>query len=157
MVWARMAQAAVPTLDESGRYGTGHVLSEEYKRLHERGLQVLDVTLSGFRLAPAVEQQMVHQWRSAWLEHAAGERTTVEQLEVLAAESGRQHALLDHANALGSALRAEARVSVAAALQALLRASHDEILTDKRLHGSGSDELRAISALTKWVDSANDA
>ncbi len=156
MVWARLAQAAVPALDESGRYGKGHFLSEEYKRLHERGLQVMDVTLSGFRFAPAVEQQIVQQWRSAWLEHATGERNGVEQLEVLAAEAGRQRALLDHAGALSSALRAEPRISVAAALQALLRASHTEILTDERLHGRGGNELQAISALAKWADSTND-
>ena len=105
MVRARMTQAAVPILDEGGRYGKGHFLSEEFKRLSERGLRIMDVSLGGFRFAPAVEEQIVQQWRSSWLDTAAAERAHVEQLEVLAVEAGRQRAVLEHARALCSALR----------------------------------------------------
>lgn len=156
MVWARMALAAVPILDESGRYGTGHVLSEEFKRLRERGLRVLDVTIGGFRFAPAVEDQIVKHWQTTWLEAAAGERMHVEQLEALAGEAGGQRALLDHARTLGKALRAEPESTVPALLKALLLASHTEILTDEHLHGKGGEELLAISGLTKWLESTND-
>ena len=103
MVRARMTQAAVPILDEGGRYGRGHFLSEEFKRLNERGLRILDVTMGGFRFAPAVEDQIVRHWRTSWLDTAAAERVHVEQLEVLAVEAGKQRALLDHA--MGSVQR----------------------------------------------------
>jgi hypothetical protein len=156
MVRARMTQAAIPILDECGRYASGHLLSEEFKRLRERGLRILDVTISGCRFAPAVEDQIVRQWRTAWLETAAGERVHVEQLEVLAAEAGRQRALVDHARSLGRAVLAEPGSSVPAALKALLLASHGEILTDERLHGRGSAELLAIAGLAKWLESPND-
>jgi len=153
MVKARMTQAAVPILDECGRCLKGHVLSEEYKRLRERGLRILDVTLSGYRFDPAVEEQIVQQWRTAWLSNATSERAHVEQLEVLAAESGKQRALLEHAKVLEKAMRTESPASIPAALRILLQASHNEILTDERLHGRGSTELNALSELSKWVES----
>jgi hypothetical protein len=153
MVKARMTQAAVPILDECGRCLKGHVLSEEYKRLRERGLRILDVTLSGYRFDPAVEEQIVQQWRTAWLSNATSERAHVEQLEVLAAESGKQRALLEHAKVLEKAMRTESPASIPAALRILLLASHNEILTDERLHGRGSTELNALSELSKWVES----
>ena len=155
MVRARMVQRAVPILDEAGRYSRGHMLSEEFKRLRERGIRILDVTLSGFRFAPAVEEQIVRQWRTSWLETAAGEREHVQQLEVLAAEAGRQRALLEHARTLTKALRAEPTASVQAALKTLLLAAHGEILTDERLHGRGTEVLAEISGLAKWVESPN--
>ncbi|HET6846681.1 MAG TPA: hypothetical protein VFH29_07590 [Anaerolineales bacterium] len=153
MVRARMMFSAVPVLDESGRYSKGHVASEESRRLRERGIRVLDVAIRGLRFSPAVEDQLVQQWRTAWLDTATGERGHVEQLEVLAAEAGRQRALLEHAGILSKAVRAEPTTSVPAALKALLAASHAEILTDERLRGRGMQELLGIAGLAKWVES----
>jgi len=153
MVKARMMQAAVPILDECGRSVKGHVLSEEYKRLRERGLRILDVTLGGYRFDPGVEEQIVRQWRSAWFANATGERGRVEQLEALAAESGRQKALLEHASVLGRALITEPAASIPAVLRVLLQASHSELLTDERLHGLGRPELNLLSELSNWVES----
>jgi hypothetical protein len=154
MVKARMTMAAVPILDECGRCLKGHALSEEYKRLRERGLLILDVTFGGYRFDPAVEQQIVQQWRTAWLPNANRERVHIEQLEILAAESGKQQALLEHAKFLGRALRSDPPASIPAALRTLLQASHKEILTDERLHGQGGSELNALSELSKWVESS---
>lgn len=154
MVQARMTMAAVPILDECGRCVKGHALSEEYRRLKERGLRILDVTFGGYRFDPAVEAQIVQQWRTGWLPNATRERVHVEQLEALAAESGKQRALLEHASVLGRALQADPPASVPAAIRVLLQASHRELLTDERLHGRGNPELSALSELSKWVESA---
>jgi hypothetical protein len=154
MVRARMMQAAVPILDECGRYSKGHVLSEEHKRLRERGLRVLDVKLSGYRFDPAIEEHIVRQWTTAWLANGTRERAHVEQLEVLAAEAGKQRAVLEHAAVLASAVQSNSLPSVPAALKVLLKASHDELLTDERLHGGGNAELESLSDLSKWVESS---
>jgi hypothetical protein len=103
-----------------------------------------------------VERQIVQQWKSAWLANASSERDHVEQLEVLAAESGRQRSLLEHAAALGKALQSEPAASIPAALKILVQASHNEILTDDRLHGRGSTELNSLVELARWVDSPGD-
>ena len=153
MVRARMTQAAVPNLDECGRLLKGHIGSEEYRRLTERGLRILDVTLGGCRFDPAVEEQLVQQWRSGWLANASNERIHVEHLEVLATEAGKQQALLERANMLAGAIRTEAPASIPAALRAMLHASRSDILTDDRLHGRGSDMLDELSVLLKWIES----
>ena len=153
MVKARMTQAAVPILDECGRCLKGHVLSEEFKRLRERGLRILDVTLGGYRFDPAVEDQIVQQWRTAWLSNATNERAHVEQLEVLASEAGKQKAILEHARILARALRSEPAGAIPTALRTLLQASQNEILTDERLHGRGSTESNSLSELSKWTES----
>jgi hypothetical protein len=156
MVRARMMQAAVPILDDFGRPTRGHTISEEFKRLRERGLRILDVTLGGFRFDPAVEQQIVQQWRTAWLATATSDRGRVEQLELLAAQDGRQKALLEHAAVLARAVEAQKPSSIPATLKVLLRSAQHEILTDERLHGRGREELGSLSRLTKWVESAGD-
>lgn len=156
MVTARMTQAAVPILDECGRCLKGHVMSEEYERLKERGIQVLEVSLGGYRFDPAVEQQIVQQWKTGWLINAGSERAHVEQLELLAAESGRQQALLEHAKMLGAALKVENPSSVPDALRSLLRATQADLLADQRLHGRGAAELGALSDLAKWVEHSDD-
>jgi hypothetical protein len=156
MVKCRMTQASVAILDDSGRYLKSHAPSEEFKRLRERGLRILDVTLGGYRFDPAVEHQIVQQWKSAWLANASSERDHVEQLEVLAAESGRQRALLEHASVLGKALQSEPAASIPAALKILVQASHNEILTDDRLHGRGTPELTSLVELARWVESPSD-
>ena len=111
------------------------------------------MTLGGYRFDPAVEAQIVQQWKTAWLESASSERGHVEQLEVLAAEAGRQQALLEHAQILARALRAASLPSTPAALAILLKTSHDEILMDERLHGQGAEELGSLATLAKWVES----
>jgi hypothetical protein len=155
MVRTRMTQAAAPILDECGRYGKGHFSSEEYKRLRERGIRVLDVRLGAVRFAPMVEEQIVKHWKTSWLGNAAREKLHVEQLEALAGEAGKQQALIEHARVLGKALRTESGSAVTGLLRTLLLASHAEILTDERFHGRGEGELEAIAALAKWVDSPN--
>jgi len=156
MVKCRMMQASVAVLDESGRCLQSHAPSEEFRRLKERGVRIVDVTIGGFRFDPAVEGQIVQQWRSAWLANASGERDHVEQLEVLAAESGRQRALLEHAAVLGRSLLSEPLPSVPSALKVLIQASHAEILTDDRLHGRGSAALSSLDELVRWVESPAD-
>jgi hypothetical protein len=156
MVKCRMTQASVAVLDDSGRYLKSHAPSEEFKRLRERGLRILDVALGGYRFDPAVEGQIVQQWKSAWLANASSERDHVEQLEVLAAESGRQRAVLEHAAVLGKALQSEPAASIPAALKVLVQAAHNEILTDDRLHGRGGTELNSLVELARWVESPDD-
>jgi len=156
MVRCRMTQASVAALDDSGRYLKSHAPSEEFKRLRERGLRILDVTLGDYRFDPAVEIQIVQQWKSAWLANASGERDHVEQLEVLAAESGRQRALLEHAAVLGKAIQSEPAASIPAALKVLVQAAYNEILTDDRLHGRGGIELTSLVELARWAESPGD-
>lgn len=152
MVRARMMQAVVPILDDCGRLAKGHLESEEYRRLRERGLVVLSVSIEGLRFDPAVEAQIVQQWNTAWLANAGNDRRHVEQLELLAAQAGRQKALLEHAGRLAQALNTEEPSTIAAAVKTALLSTQNEILTDERIYGRAGRELDVLSQLLKWVE-----
>jgi hypothetical protein len=156
MMRARMMQAIVPILDECGRLIRGHILSEEHKRLRERGLSILDVTIEGLRFDPSVEDQIVQQWNTTWLANAEKDRRHVEQLEMLAEQAGRQDALLAHAGVLGQAILMEQPKTIGAAVKTLLRATQNEIRTDERLYGRAAEEADSISQVLKWTESSED-
>jgi muramidase (phage lysozyme) len=150
-----MMQAVVPILDECGRLVKGHVLSEEYKRIRERGLVVDDVMVESVRFEPAVEDQILQQWNTSWLANAAMDRRHVEQLEMLAGQAGRQRALLEHASALSTSLRTSEPPSVEAAVKNLIQSSQHEILADERISTHGGPEIESLSELLKWIDSGD--
>jgi hypothetical protein len=155
MMRERMTKAVVPILDDCGRLLKGHVPSEEFKRLKERGVSVLDVTIGGVRFDPAVENQIVQHWSTAWLATARNDGKRVEQLELLAIHAGRQQALLEHATALSEAVRRENPQTIPAAVGALLRSTQDDILTNERLSGRGGSELEKLSQILRWVETGN--
>ncbi len=153
MIKARMTQAAVPILDECGRLLEGHQLSPEFSKLKERGLEVADVTIDHVRFDPAVESQIVQLWNTDWLANAETERQQVEQLERLAAQGGRQRALLERAFALGRAIQQEKPAHVSAALRVLLRVTEAQIVSDQQLYARAASEAQGVSNLIRWVES----
>jgi hypothetical protein len=153
MIQRRMTQAAVPVLDECGRILEGHTISPEFRRLNERGLAVQKVTISGLRFDPSIEGQIVQLWNTGWLANAQAERQQVEQLERLAAQNGRQQALLEHALALSRAIERDKSSDMVTAVKTLLQATESEIVTDKRLFARAGAEAEAVSSLIRWVES----
>ena len=153
MVQKRMTQAAVPILDDCGRLVEGHTLSPEFKKLKERGLAVQDISLSGLRFDPSIEQQIIQLWNTGWLANAQAEQQQVEQLERLSAQNGRQSALLEHALALGSAIERDQPHDVVAAVKTLLQATGSRVVTDKRLYARAGTEVEAITDLVRWLES----
>jgi len=155
MMKERMTQAVVPILDDCGRLVKGHTPSEEFKRLKERGLAVLEVNIDGVRFDPAVEDQIVQHWSTAWLATARNDRRRVEQLELLAVHAGRQRALLEHAAALSEAIHAEDPKSIPSAVRTLLRSTQSDVLMDERLRGRGGNELEALSQILRWAEAGD--
>jgi hypothetical protein len=139
---------------DDGRHHTAlQTISPEFRRLNERGLAVQKVTISGLRFDPAIEGQIVQLWNTGWLANAQAERQQVEQLERLAAQNGRQQALLEHALALSRAIERDKSSDMVAAVKTLLQATESEIVTDKRLFARAGAEAEAVSSLIRWVES----
>jgi 23S rRNA pseudoU1915 N3-methylase RlmH len=133
MIKARMTQGLVPILDESGRLLDGQGVSEEYKKLQERGLKVVSVSIGGLRLPPAIEERSIKEWNANWLVNAQAERERIERRTAFVAEDGKQTALLDYAGDLSKSLVKERPRNLEAALLALLERSRNEIIRDDRL------------------------
>jgi hypothetical protein len=152
MIKARMTRAMVPVLDEYGRLAKGRMESEEYKRLKERGLVVLDVDIEAVHFDPEVENQIVRNWNTSWLGAAKDDRVHIEQLELLSMQAGRQTALLEHAGLLARGIEADEPKTVSSAVQSLLRSAHAAVLADERLSGRGRSELQALSQIQRWAE-----
>ncbi len=153
MVGRRMTRAAVPILDDCGRIVEGHTLSPEFRTLKERGLAIQDVTISNLRFDPSVERQIIDGWNTGWLTNAEKERQQVEQLERLAAQNGRQRALLEHGMHLGRAIQEDKPSSIGDAARALLKATQFEIVSDQQLYARADKEAATLSELIRWVES----
>ncbi len=152
MIKARLSQEIVVKLDECGRLTDNQQLSEEYKKLNERGIAVLGASVSSIYLDPGVESSLLARWRTSWLSNAMADRNRIERLNLAYIEQGRQKALLDHALSLSESLLKENTVNVPAAVKALLQGTETEIRGNDRLLGRVSNELETIQGLEKWVE-----
>ena len=152
MIKARLSQEIVVKLDECGRLTDNQQLSEEYKKLDERGIAVLGASVSSIYLDPGVESSLLARWRTSWLSNAMADRNRIERLNLAYIEQGRQKALLDHALSLSKSLLKENTANVPAAVKALLQGTESEIRGNDRLLGRVSTELETIQGLEKWVE-----
>ena len=152
MMKARLSQAIVVKLDDCGRIMDAQQISDEYKKLNERGIAVLSASVSAIYLSPAIENQLLSRWTTSWLSNAQADRTRLERLDLAYSEEGRHKALLDHANLLSETLNKESQGNVLAAVRALLQGTEAEIRANDRLLSRVGSELELLQDLEKWLE-----
>jgi 23S rRNA pseudoU1915 N3-methylase RlmH len=133
MIKARMTQTFVPVLDESGRAMEGHALSEEFRKLQERGLRVLSVSVGSLRLPPAIEERTIKEWNANWLVNAQMESKRIERRITFVREDAKQDALKEYAAELSQNLVKANPDTPDAALRILLERSRNSIIRDERV------------------------
>ena len=127
-------------------------MSDEYKTLNERGIAVLSASVGAIYLEPAIEQQLLNQWRTSWLSNAMADRNRIERLDLAYTEQARHNALLDHAQSLSQALARDNPGSVQAAVRTLLQATEAEIRGNDRILGRAGSDLDSLQGLEKWLE-----
>jgi len=152
MMKTRLSQAIVLKLDDCGRLTDGQQVSDEYKKLTERGIAVLGASVTAIYLDPVVEAQLLASWTTTWLSNARADRNRIERLNLAYTEQGRHQALLDHAFYLSEALNKDNPATASAAVKTLLQATEAEIHANDRLLGRVSSELDSLQGLQKWVE-----
>jgi hypothetical protein len=153
MLKARMSQAVIPKFDECGRLLEGHQISEEYRKLKNRGIAVLDAGVSALYFNPTVEAQLIERWTTNWLSNARIDRGRIERLNLAAAEKGRQSAVLGHALVLSEAINKDKPANISAAVKSLLQKTESEIRANDRLFSRINNELETLDSLSRWLDS----
>lgn len=133
MIKARMTQTLVPILDESGRLLEGHTLSNEFRKLQERGLKVVSVSVGNLRLPPTIEERTIKEWNANWLVNAQAESKRIERQTTFVTEDAKQTALRDYVGDLSRSLIKENPADLDSALLVLLERSRSEIIRDDRL------------------------
>ena len=80
MIKARMTEPKVVILDDSGKPGEDFLDSPEYELFQRRGIKVKSVSVSNLRFPPNIEDQLVRQWSTSWLDSAQAERNRIDRL-----------------------------------------------------------------------------
>jgi hypothetical protein len=111
----------------------GHALSEEFRKLQERGLRVLSVSVGSLRLPPAIEERTIKEWNANWLVNAQMESKRIERRITFVREDAKQDALKEYAAELSQNLVKANPDTPDAALRILLERSRNSIIRDERV------------------------
>ena len=152
MMKARLMEAAVAKLDECGRVLDGYDISDEYKKLKDKGIAISNVSINRLYFSQAVESQLLERWNTSWLANARSDRNRVERLNAGNAEKGRQKAILDHAFTLSQAVTGNNLPNISSAVKTLLQKTQTEIKMNDRLLSLMGRELESLEDLVKWVE-----
>ena len=154
MTKARMTQTFVAILDSSGRPAEGNVPSQEYKRLQERGLKIMSVSVNNLRFAPSIEERMIREWNANWLENAQAERERIARLDIFIREEGRRSALQEYTDKLSHSFLKENPSNIASAAKALLERSRNEIIRDDQLRRRVGSEIETLEEIIKSAETS---
>ncbi len=155
MIEERLTRPRTAKLDPNGQRISGWQDSREYNALHERGIQVLHASVSALRFQPQVEEQLVSNWSSTWLQNARAERERIETARSFAALSGQEAATREHAVEIASELRQqqERDADLRQVLRALLMRSRLLLVRSDRIHRRAINELQELEEVMQWVGS----
>ena len=153
LVKARMTEPLVEDLDSSGNpSGKPPHESDEFKVLQDRGIRVLNVSVGGFHFPPSIEDQLVRQWSTTWLDSAKAERKRIERLRSFVELDGQVDAVLTYAQSLSQHLNDVKPKDAKGTLKTLLLRSRDQLINDARMHRRASMEREELEELIQWVE-----
>jgi len=152
MIKARMTEAEVGMMDDSGQPGTGMLPSPEFELLRQRGIKVVAASVSNLRFPPNIEDQLVRQWSTTWLENAKAERDRIDRQRGFIELNGQVDAELKYAYSLSKNLLKHQPSKPKDTLKTLILRSRDELVSDDRLHRRGSTEREELENLLQWVE-----
>jgi hypothetical protein len=158
MVKARLMQAEVDRLNDTGKRAGGMHKSDEFKLLEARGLKVHNVSIGNLRLNPTVDEQLIKQWSANWLTNAKAESEQIDRKLNIIETSAREQALIKYAEVISSEINGLARKrqpeikdtlkTVLMRTRALIRSSEYSDQLRRRM----SLELQEIEDMIKWVE-----
>ncbi len=155
MIKQRLTSPVVAQLDPNGQRLAGWQDSREYKALKERGIRVISVNVSSLRFQPQVEDQLVSNWSSNWLQNARAERERIETARSFASLSGQERAILEHAVEMAGELRQQKQQDsgLRQVVRALLARSRLLLIRSDRMHRRAANELQELEEVMQWVES----
>jgi len=153
MIKLRMTQVDVPVLDDSGQPDNETHPSSEFQLLKDRGLKIIAVSVGGLRFSPAIEEQLIRQWSTTWLDNARAERDRIERQRSFAELDAGVEAFGTYAKSLSeNLLKDNPGRDLSATLKNLLLRTRDELVKDDRLHRRASMEREELETIIQWVE-----
>jgi len=150
----RLTQSAYFPFDNYGNQIKENLPSKEFELLKNRGIRMLDVSITNIRLPLQIEEELQTRWKTSWLDVANKERSFVEQEHALQALDGQNQGLMDYAYGaskyLGS-IQDNLKLNQKEILIALLQGNLDTIAQTPDLSAVLKNEYKDISDLIEWV------
>jgi hypothetical protein len=152
MVKARLTQAEVDILDDTGTRGQGLILSPEYRLLQNRGLKVLGVGIGDLRLDPEIEETIKRSWSATWLLNAKVESEQIERRRNIIESAGQEKAIRQYADLLSRDLIQKKPAGVKETLKALLMRTRTIIFKNDQLRRRMPAEQQELEDIIKWIE-----
>jgi hypothetical protein len=153
MVKARLTQAEVNIFDDTGKRGVGRIPCPEFSLLQNRGIKILNVSISTPRIHPKINEEILRNWEATWLANAKEEKNQIERLRTIIEATGQEHALLRYAYFLSRGLAKEKPKDLKETLKLLLMRSRLIIIKNDSLRRFMSTERQEIEDILQWIES----
>jgi hypothetical protein len=155
MVKARLTKPFVDHFDDAGNRIEHHTVpSEEYKLLGDRGLKVLNVSITNPRLHPSIDEHLIEKWEANWLDHANAQKDQVQRRRSVLETMGQEQAVRKYAEWLSEAIvnLRPSRGQVKLALKTLLMRTKAIIVRTHQLRRKMSTELQEVDDVLRWIE-----
>lgn len=152
MIKARLTQPEVDILDDNGTRGEGTLPSAEFKLLQERGLKVLNVSVSGLTFDPVVDSTIISRWSTTWLKVAKMESDQIERQRTIVETAAREQAIRQYADMLSRDLVQKKPQGVKETLRTLLMRTRAIIFSNDQLSQRMTAEQQELEEIIKWIE-----
>lgn len=152
MVKARLTQPEVDILDDNGVRGHGTIPSAEFKLLQERGLKVINVSVSGLLFDPVVDNTIISRWSTTWLKVAKMESEQIDRQRTILETAAREQAIRQYADMLSRDLVQKKPQGVKETLRSLLMRTRAIILSNDQLSHRMTEEQQELEEIIKWIE-----
>ena len=156
MVKARLTLPAVPDLNDTGQLHGGEPLtSREYQLLQDRGLKVINVSISNPRFSSTVEDSIIRSWNASWLGNAKTESEQIDRHRNNIEKTAEEKAKRQYAESLSREINNLAKTGksdIKTTLKTLVLHSHSLIRSREQLRRRMITESQDIEAMIKWIE-----
>ena len=155
MVKARLTQAEVDVLSDTGQRGEGPLPSPEFDLLKDRGLRVINVSISAPRFNPTMEESLIHTWNATWLNNARAESGQIDRRRNYREKNAEEQAKRQYAESVSREVNELAKTGkpdIKETLKALILHSHSQIRTREQLRRRMITEMQDIEDMIKWIE-----
>lgn len=152
MVKARLTQAEVDILDDTGTRGQGTISSPESRLLQNRGLKVLSVGIGNLRLDPEIEETIKRGWSATWFLNAQAESEQIERRRNIIESAGQEKAIRQYADLLSRDLIQRKPTGVKETLKTLLMRTRTIIFKNDQLRRRMAAEQQELEDIIKWIE-----
>ncbi len=154
MIKERMTKPRTPILNENGVPLPGNRESREYALLKERGIRIINASVSNLRFPSKVEEQLIRQWTANWMANARAERERIETARSYAALNGKEKALTNYVRELTQDLLKQKGTgkNLKEAVKTLLMRTRMILVRNDRMHRRASVEFQELEEILQWLE-----